>query len=284
MPAVQRHSEQEATPLKPVVKWVGGKRQLLSRILPLIPSSPTLYVEPFLGGGAVLLSKRPIHAAVNDSNAELINVYEVVRDEPDALLELLEEHRAHNSSDYYYEVRSLDRTTALDGMDRVARAARMIYLNKTCFNGLYRVNSAGQMNAPYGRYANPNIVNETGIRALSLYLAEDIAITCGDYARALRNLPSGAFVYLDPPYMPLRPTSSFTGYTETGFSYEEQLRLRDECLLLKEQGIRFLQSNSDCEAIRDLYQGFTLRTVQAKRSINANANARGAINEVLISG
>lgn len=270
--------------LKPVLKWVGGKRQLLDEILPLLPASPKLYVEPFLGGAAVLLAKQPKRALVNDANSELINVYSIIRDQPDDLIERLREHNNKNSSDYYYEIRALDRSPSFASISAVDRAARIIYLNKTCFNGLYRVNSAGQINSPYGRYKNPNIVNEAGIRALSSYLQGDIELTCGDYSLTLKDLPRGAFVYLDPPYMPLSLTSSFTGYTEGGFSYDEQIRLRDECLALRERGIHFLQSNSDCEEIRSLYKSFDIHTVQAKRSINSKGNGRGAVNEVFICG
>lgn len=270
--------------VKPILKWAGGKRQLLDSILPLLPDNPSLYVEPFLGGGAVLFGKQPSHARVNDLNGELINVYEVVRDNPDELLKKLYEHKEKNSSDYYYKIRALDREPKFMSMSRVDRAARILYLNKTCFNGLYRVNSAGQINSPYGKYKNPNIVNESGIRALSKYLQGDISFSCGDYTKVLNNLPKESFVYLDPPYMPLSQTSAFTGYTEGGFNYEEQKRLRDECVKLREQGIKFVESNSDCQAIRELYSDFEIRTVQAKRAINSRASKRGAINEVLILG
>lgn len=270
--------------LKPILKWVGGKRQLLGEIAPLVPSSPSLYVEPFVGGAAVLLDRQPKKALISDFNEELINVYRVVRDDPKQLIELLEGYERENSSEHYYEVRALDRDVSFSQASSIERAARIIYLNKTCFNGLFRVNSQGQLNVPYGRYKHPNIVNEPGIMALSTYLQGDIDIRCGDYAAALENLPKNSFVYLDPPYMPVSATSAFTGYTEGGFDYDEQVRLRDECLKLKEQGISFLQSNSDCLAIRELYEGFTLKTVKAKRSINSKGDKRGAVNEVLISG
>lgn len=270
--------------LKPVLKWVGGKSQLLDDIAPLVPNNPSLYVEPFVGGAAVLLYKQPRHARINDFNKELVNVYRIVRDEPDALLELLCEHERNDASDYFYEVRGVDRTDAFDDLTDVQRAARIIYLNKTCFNGLFRVNSAGQLNAPYGRYKHPNIVNEPGIHAMSIYLQGDIDIRCGDYADCLVDLPKGAFVYLDPPYMPITATSAFTGYTQGGFGFEEQERLRGECIKLRNAGIAFLQSNSDCEEIRNLYKGFNIRTVKAKRAINSRGDRRGAVNEVLISG
>lgn len=270
--------------LKPILKWVGGKRQLLADIAPLIPKNPTLYVEPFIGGAAVLLDRQPEHARINDYNAELVNVYEQVRDNPDHLIGLLRGHEENNSSEYYYALRALDRSPEYENLPAVDKAARIIYLNKTCYNGLFRVNSAGQINVPYGRYKHPNIVNEPGIRALSTYLHNDIDIRCGDFAAALQDLPVGSFVYLDPPYMPISATSAFTGYTEGGFDYDEQVRLRDECAKLREQGIAFLQSNSDCEAIRDLYEGFTIKVVKAKRAINSKGDGRGAVNEVLISG
>ena len=235
--------------LKPIVKWAGGKRQLLGELCSRIPSDASLYVEPFVGGGAVLLDKQPEHARINDFNEELVNVYRVVRDDPEALLEALRIHEQKNDelrSEYYYTIRGLDRTDAYDTLSAIERAARIIYLNKTCFNGLFRVNSAGQLNVPYGRYKHPNIVNEVGIRALHAYLTEaDVDIRCGDYANALQGLPQGSFVYLDPPYMPITATSAFTGYTQGGFGYDEQERLRDGPKsnepVLRAGYIRFLQ-------------------------------------------
>ena len=270
--------------LKPILKWVGGKRQLLAEIAPLIPNNPSLYVEPFVGGAAVLLDKQPEHARINDFNEELINVYLAVRDDVDKLLELLRQHEEDNSRNHYYKIRALDREPSFNELSNTERAARIIYLNKTCYNGLFSVKSLGQLNVPYGRYSHPNIVNEPGIRALSYYLQKDIDINCGDFATVLENLPENAFVYLDPPYMPLSATSAFTGYTQGGFDYDEQVRLRNECAKLRDAGISFLQSNSDCKAIRDLYDGFTIKTIQARRSINSKAEKRGLINEVLISG
>lgn len=270
--------------LKPVLKWVGGKRQLLDSISPLIPSNPKLYVEPFVGGAAVLLHKQPKHARINDYNEELINVYRVVRDNPEELIEILRKHEAENCSDYFYQVRGLDRSDSFSELTATERAARILYLNKTCYNGMFRVNAAGQLNVPYGRYVHPNIVNEPGIRALSTYLHGDVDIRSGDYAEALVDLPKGSFVYLDPPYMPITATSAFTGYTQEGFGYDEQVRLRDECEKLRSAGIGFLQSNSDCPEIRSLYADFSITTVRAKRAINSRGDRRGDVSEVLISG
>lgn len=269
--------------LSPMLKWVGGKRQLLSEIVPMIDDKCSTYVEPFIGGGAVLFSMQPKKAIINDYNHELINVYKTVRDNLDELLELLKHHEANNSSDYYYEIRALDREAGFKKMSEVEKAARIIYLNKTCYNGLYRVNSSGQFNSPYGRYKKPNIVNEAVLRAISNYFNNnDITILNGDYREAIKNLDRDSFIYLDPPYMPISTSSSFTGYTEGGFGYSSQIQLKEECDKLTRQGIRFVQSNSDCEVIRELYKDYKIKTVKAKRSINSVAVKRGEINEVLI--
>lgn len=269
--------------LSPMLKWVGGKRQLLSQITPMINKKCSVYVEPFIGGGAVLFNMQPKKAIINDYNKELINVYKMVRDNLDELVELLKIHEENNSSDYYYEIRALDRDALFKNMSMVEKAARIIYLNKTCYNGLYRVNSSGQFNSPYGRYKNPNIVNEPVLKAISKYFNEnDIKITNGDYKEALKDLDKEAFVYLDPPYMPISSSSSFTRYTEGGFNYSSQVDLKEECDKLTEQGIRFVQSNSDCPEIRELYRDYKIKTVKAKRAINSVAKKRGEINEVLI--
>ena len=274
--------------VKPILKWVGGKRQLLDEIDQRLPKKISYYVEPFIGGGAVLFDKQPQYARINDYNEELINVYRVVKDNPNELIKELVVHEEKNEqlgSEWFYHVRGLDRESNFDELSNVEKAARIIYLNKTCFNGLFRVNSAGQLNVPYGRYKHPNIVNEVGIRALHKYFSEaDIDMRQGDFAECLKDLPKGAFVYLDPPYMPITATSAFTGYTQEGFGYDEQVRLRDECIKLREQGIHCLQSNSDCEEIRELYKDFKIETVAAKRSINSRGDRRGAVKEVLISG
>lgn len=284
--------------LKPVLKWVGGKRQLLDAIMPYIDKNCSTYVEPFIGGAAVLLELQPKKAIINDYNEELINVYNVIKKNPSELLEELRIHELNNTSDYFYKIRGLDRTEEFSSLSSIKKAARIIYLNKTCFNGLYRVNAAGQFNAPYGRYKNPDIANEATINALSKYLNNnDIRIKQGDYKQALKGLRKGAFVYLDPPYMPISSSSAFTGYTDGGFTYEQQLELRDECIKLHKRGIKFVQSNSWCEAIQVLYglgpnntsildsdgnEIFKYILVKAKRSINSKGDKRGEIDEVLI--
>lgn len=269
--------------VNPILKWVGGKRQLLSDIVPLIPNKYSTYVEPFVGGGAVVFELQPKKAIINDFNEELMNVYKVVRDYPEELIQELEIHSKNNNSDYFYKIRSMDREPNYGELNDIKKAARIIYLNKTCYNGLYRVNSAGQFNSPYGKYKNPKIVDITTIRAVSKFLNQDgIKICHGDYKKVLRGLRKGAFVYLDPPYMPISSSASFTGYTEGGFSYQQQVELKQECDKLQNKGILFLQSNSDCPEIRELYSDYNIITVKAKRNINSKGNLRGEINEVLI--
>lgn len=270
--------------LSPVLKWVGGKRQLLNDIIPMIPKNCSTYVEPFIGGGAVLFELQPKKAIINDFNSELINVYTVIRDYPEELIKELQFHKENNTSEHFYAVREYDRKLEFfSQMTPVQKAARVIYLNKTCYNGLYRVNSAGQFNSPYGKYKNPNIVNETVIRAMSKYFNKNnIVIKNEDFKDALKGLRKGAFVYLDPPYMPISSSSSFTGYTENGFNEDKQRELKALCDKLNKKGIKFLQSNSDCEFIRELYNDYNIKTIKAKRAINSKGNSRGEINEVLI--
>ena len=269
--------------VSPILKWVGGKRQLLDSIEPLIPPCSTYY-EPFIGGGAVFFSRQPDKAVINDSNPELINVYLTIKNEPEALIEKLKEHTANSSEEYYYAVRALDRDKSIFvNMTNVERAARIIYLNKTCYNGLFRVNSSGEFNSPWGRYNNPNITNETTIRALHTYLNKaNITIKCGDYQDALRGIRKGAFVYFDPPYMPISSSASFTGYTAGGFGEQEQMALKEQCDALNAKGIKFLLSNSACPFIEELYKDYIIEHVNAKRTINANPEKRGEIEEVLV--
>lgn len=267
----------------PIVKWVGGKRQLLDQIVPRIPEHSTYY-EPFVGGGAVLFKMQPKKAVINDSNEELINIYRVIKEQPEELIARLAEHQEKNSKEYFYEIRALDRSFE-DYMElsRVERAARIIYLNKTCFNGLFRVNRSGEFNSPWGRYKNPNITNEETIRAMSRYLNEaKVMILCEDYRDSFKGIRKDAFVYLDPPYMPISSSSSFTGYTAAGFGAQQQIELKKQCDLLNKKGVRFLLSNSCCDFIEDLYKDYIVERVSAKRTINAKADKRGAIDELLI--
>lgn len=265
----------------PFLKWVGGKRQLIGEIDPLLPNRISTYYEPFVGGGAVFLHRQPSKAVINDYNSELINVYETVRDNIDELILDLATHK--NEPDYFYEIRALDREEGFDELSKVKRASRVIYLNKTCFNGLYRVNRAGEFNTPYGRYKNPNIINEPVLRAVSEYLNNnDIKFKTGDFEEAVKGIRKGAFVYFDPPYDPVSKSSNFTGYVKGGFDDDEQIRLSQLCHKLNSKGIKFLLSNSATPFIKDLYKDFNIIEVGATRSINSVGNKRGEVMEVLV--
>lgn len=267
----------------PVVKWVGGKRQLLHEIIPRLPENITTYCEPFLGGGAVLFAVQPRNAIINDLNNDLMLVYEVIRDDLKDLITALQ--RCENTPGYFYRIRDLDRDKkAYQSLSKVERAARILYLNKTCYNGLFRVNSSGEFNSPFGYYKNPNIVNEQTLRAVSKYLSgEGIQMFHEDFSNTLDRVPPGAFVYLDPPYDPVSDTASFTGYNKGGFGRNEQTRLKDCCDMLTQKGVKFLLSNSSTDFIRTLYHRYTIKTVYAKRAVNSVGNKRGAVEEVLIS-
>lgn len=267
----------------PVVKWVGGKRQLLDEITPLLPKRITTYCEPFFGGGAVLFSIQPSKAIVNDLNGDLILTYEVIRDDVESLIESLKKHE--NTSDYYYSIRDMDRNKeAYQSLSKVEKASRLIYLNKTCFNGLFRVNSSGEFNSPFGHYKNPNIVNEPVLRAVNRYFnAANITFHNEDFAETLSRVGKGSFVYLDPPYDPVSDTASFTGYNKGGFDRNEQIRLKNCCDELTKRGVKFMLSNSATDFIKDLYKDYHITIVKAKRAINSDASKRGEIEEVLIT-
>jgi DNA adenine methylase len=269
--------------IAPFLKWVGGKRQIMSSIVDMLPKNVGNYnyIEPLIGGGATLFHLQPKKAIVNDFNAELINVYEVIKNNLDELITDLKKHK--NESDYFYRLRALDRSIEFWTLSNVQRASRVIYLNKTCFNGLYRVNNAGEFNAPFGSYKNPNIVNEPTLKAVSKYLnTNDIQLLTGDYEIVLNGLEKSSFVYLDPPYHPISENSNFTGYVQGGWNEASQIRLRNACSKLNENGIKFLLSNSSSDFIKDLYKDYKITTVKANRAINSNGEKRGEIDEVLI--
>lgn len=266
----------------PIVKWAGGKRQLLDVLQPLLPRRITFYCEPFVGGGAMLFRLQPRRAIVNDINRELIAVYEVIRDDVEALILALQEHT--NEKACFYAVRNWDRDPqAYAAKSKVEKAARLIFLNKTCYNGLFRVNNAGEFNTPFGRYKNPAIVNAPVLRAVSAYFrAAEISFSSRDYAAVLEALPGKSFVYLDPPYDPVSNSSNFTGYAQGGFSREEQIRLRECCDQLNRRGIKFMLSNSSTGFIRDLYKNYSVTIVRAKRALNSIAAKRGQVDEVVV--
>ncbi len=268
--------------IQPFLKWAGGKRQLLPEIRKYVPKRMGTYYEPFLGGAAVLFDLQPKKAVINDINSELINTYLVIKNNVDDLIEDLKKHE--NKSDYYYKIRDLDRDkNQFSKLSDVEKASRLIYLNKTCFNGLFRVNSQGQFNVPFGRYKNPNIVNEFVLRAVSHYLNNnEVEILNGDFADAVSCAKKGDFVYLDSPYDPVSETASFTGYTLGGFSKDEQIRLRDLFVDLDKRGCKVLLSNSATDFIKDLYKDYRIEIVSATRNINSIASKRGKIDEVLV--
>lgn len=267
--------------IAPFLKWVGGKRQIMPSILTRIPKKYSTYYEPFVGGGALLFELEPAKAVINDYNAELINTYNVIRDDVNALIKDLKNHK--NESDYFYQIRAIDRSEAFTKLTDVERASRIIYLNKTCYNGLYRVNSSGEFNSPFGKYKNPNIVNEPTLKAVNKYFnACQIEILNGDYENSLKNISKNSFVYFDPPYHPVSESANFTGYIEGGWDESDQKRLKNVCDRLNKQGVKFLLSNSATEFIKGLYKGYVVDTIKANRAINSDGDKRGEVEEVLI--
>lgn len=269
--------------LVPFLKWVGGKRQLIPEILQILPEgiSKQSYYEPFIGGGALFFELQPQRAVINDYNKELINVYTVIKENPNELIEDLRKHE--NTAEYFYEIRAIDRLPLFNRLTNIERASRIIYLNKTCFNGLYRVNKAGEFNSPFGKYKNPNIVNELVINAVSEYLnSAQIQISNDDYAITLKDIPTNSFVYLDPPYHPISRSSNFTEYVQGGWNEKEQLRLRNVCDTLNDKGVKFLLSNSASDFIKEIYSDYNIHVVHANRAINSNPLKRGQVSELLI--
>lgn len=272
---------------RPFLKWAGGKRQLLPEIRKLFPSEFGTYFEPFVGAGAVLFDLQPPCAVINDTNEELINCYRVIKTNPEELIKLAEEHRRNNSEAYFYGLRALDRGPRFHKLSASERAARILYLNKTCFNGLYRVNKKGQFNAPYGEHGKrPQIVNPEAVRAVSHYLNDArVEIRSGDFSDALAGAGRGDFVYFDPPYDRERKSTAFTGYASGGFGRREQELLKEACDDLTRRGCRVLLSNSPTDFIRELFSNrkcYTVREVSARRSINSDGGGRGKVRELLI--
>ncbi len=273
--------EKKEKTIQPFLKWAGGKRQLLPEIRKLIPTRFDQYYEPFLGGGAVLFDLQPNNAIVNDSNEQLVNVYKCIKDHVAELLQELKKHP--NEKKHYYKIRELDRHKDFEQISNISKAARIIYLNKTCYNGLFRVNSHGQFNVPFGRYKNPRIVNEPVLAAVHDYLnTKNINILNLDFAESVKNAQAGDFVYFDPPYHPVSQTAAFTGYTLDGFGENEQKRLKQVCDELNKKNVCFLLSNSATSFIFDLYSSYKVETIGVRRNINSVADKRGKIQEVLV--
>ena len=263
----------------PIVKWVGGKRQLMFELLKNMPKDYNRYFEPFIGGGALFFELQPDNAYISDMNEELINLYQVVRDN---VVELITDLQKHDiSKEYFMEIRNIDRTEEYENWSDVQKASRFIYLNRTCFNGMYRVNSKGEFNVPFGHYKNPRILDENNLVNCS-NLLQRTEIKHADFSEILKKVKKGDFVYFDPPYVPLSETSSFTSYTKNGFDMDMQFKLRDVCDELDSMGVKFLLSNSDTKLVNELYENYNIKKVFASRQINANADGRGKITEVLV--
>lgn len=268
---------------KPVLKWAGGKTQLLAALTQRIPVTRGTYYEPFIGGAAPFFAfagqGRFTKAVINDFNPELTNLYEVVRDRTGELIDSLVAYQLEpdwNTQEFFLTVR------ASEPEDAVGRAARMVYLNKTAFNGLHRVNKAGKFNVPFGRYKNPRLYDAENMWACRRAL-QQVEIRTGDFEASLHDARPGDVVYLDPPYVPLSSTSSFTAYAGR-FGPEEQCRLADRCKQLVQSGVYCVVSNSDTQTVRELYAGFELDTVEARRSVNSDATKRGKISELIAVG
>lgn len=270
--------------IRPYLKWAGGKRQLLPEIRARLPEDVDrrIYYEPFVGAGAVLLDLKPGRAVINDSNCQLMLTYQAVRDDVETLVALLAQHQERHGRDYYYEIRGMDRTEAFSRWTPTQQAARLIYLNKTCFNGLYRVNTQGLFNVPFGSYKRPAICEPEVLRAVSRYLRENqVALYTGDFAEAVEDAGGDAFVYFDPPYHSADNTN-FTGYQANGFGEGEQRRLRDLFDALTRRGAKCLLSNAATDLILTLYQNYRCDLIPARRNINSRPDGRGTVNEVLI--
>lgn len=276
---------------QPFLKWAGGKGQLLDQFEQFLPSEPMRgYYEPFVGSGAVFFHLRPRKLfdryQLSDVNPELVNCYRVIRDQVDALIAQLAEHKAQHhaqGSDYYYTVREWDRQPDWSQQDDVTRAARMIYLNKTCYNGLWRVNSKGYFNVPVGRYKNPAILDEPRLLAASDAL-DGVDLCVQDFEAVVHQAGAGDFVYFDPPYVPLSDTANFTSYARRSFGPEQQRELARAFATLADQGARVMLSNSDTSFVRALYKGFRVHTVTARRNINSAKRKRGRVNEIVVVG
>ena len=272
---------------KPFIKWVGGKRGLLEQIIPLFPKEFNNYYEPFIGGGAVffeLFSRGVLKnkkVFISDINAELINTYKVIQLYPEKLVNNLELYKKNHSKEFYYKIRELDRDKNYKNLSSVEKATRFIYLNKTCFNGLYRVNKKGFFNTPMGSYKNPNIADIETIYNASEAL-QNVTIEHKSFDRVLDNAKSEDFVYFDPPYYPLNKTSNFTSYDSNCFLEEEQKRLFEIFEKLDKKGCFVAHSNSDTEFIKELYKDYNINIVYANRFINSKSSGRGKITEVLV--
>ena len=270
---------------KPFVKWAGGKRQILNELRKYIPEEYNCYYEPFIGGGALFFDLAPKKAVINDSNSELMNVYNVMCDDEkySKMCNLLNNYEVKNNEEFFYEIRNKDRNKEkFEKLSDYARAARTIYLNKACFNGLYRVNSKGEFNVPYNKKTTVNTYDKENLLVVHMYLTmNDVKILNTDFEDALSTAKEGDFVYIDPPYDQIN--ASFTSYTEEGFGKDEQRRLAEVYKTLDKRGVKVMLSNHNTALINELYKDYNIHVIEAKRNINANGKKRGKVEEVIIT-
>ena len=270
---------------KPFVKWAGGKRQIIDKLKKYVPDEFDTYYEPFIGGGALLFELSPKKAVINDSNEELMNVYECLCDEEKfkKMCGVLNHYETEHSEAFYYDIRNKDRNkNSYNRLSCYTKAARTIYLNKACFNGLYRVNSKNEFNVPFGKKLKVNTYDGGNLITVSNYLTmNDIKILCVDFEDAVKSTKKGDFVYFDPPYD--SDTSTFNSYTEDGFGKEEQRRLAKVFKELDAKGVYVMLSNHNTSLVNELYKDYHMHLIEAKRSINANGKKRGKVEEVIIT-
>lgn len=264
---------------KTFIRWAGGKGGLIPQLKQFIPKEYNTYIEPFVGGGSMFFYLEPADAFLSDINQELINLYVILRDNVGELLEDLKRHK--NEKDYYYKCREQDRTPNYAGWPSVERASRTLYLNKTCWNGLYRVNSSGYFNVPFGDRKNPMIIDANRLRECSKILY-NATIASASYKSILTFISEGDFVYLDPPYAPVKE-DSFTSYTKEDFGKKDQIELKKMCDKLDEKGVKFMLSNSAASFILDLYGGYHINMIQAPRYISSDGSNRGNVEEVVVT-
>lgn len=270
--------------MSPVLKWAGGKTQLLEQIADNMPTKYNNYYEPFVGGAAVLLGISPAQAFVNDVNEQLINLYTQLKDEVESVIEKVNEiDNIPCTKELYYAIREQYNSKIARRDFDADCAALMIWINKHCFNGLYRVNSKGLFNVPYNNKVGGKSIDEGNIRAISEYLRKaNITITCHDFEKACESVKTGDFVYFDSPYVPESSTASFTDYTMNGFTFEDHRRLADLFRRLDSIGAKVMLSNNDVPLVRQLYEGYHIQSLDVKRMINRNADKRTG-KEVLIT-
>ena len=272
--------------LLPFVKWVGGKRQLLPQLMKYLPEHYGTYYEPFAGGSALLFQLHPKNAVINDADTELMNAYQQVKDHPQELINQLTVLFDNDSKENYLKVRSVDRSDKIESYTPLQRASRLIYLNKAGFNGMWRVNSKGQNNVPYGKHGTMHVPAQTILNDSQYFNQNNIQFLSTDFESAVENAKSGDFVYFDPPYFPLSETSNFTSYTKTGFTYQDHLRLRELVLKLANKGVQVMVSNSYIGPTFEMYLDYPnlhVHKIYANRSINSDATHRGKVPEMLVT-